>query len=166
MTDKTDPEPHPDETGNLARSAARLGAVQALYQMEITGASAADVIEEFSAHHLGQILDEDQLREADPAFFADLVRGVVYRQVEIDRAINAMLAKGWRMERLDSIVRALLRAAVYELLGRGDVPARVAINEYMDVVHAFLDKEQASFVNGILDGIARKGRGSELTEKP
>lgn len=150
------------EEKRRARSAARLAAVQALYQMELTGAGVDSVIEEFRHHRLGGELDGAKAAEADAPFFADLVRGVVERQIAIDKQVNAMLAEGWRLARLDSILRALLRAATFELMARTDVPARVAIDEYVDLAQAFFDGSETGFVNGALDRIAHALRPDEF----
>ena len=137
------------------RSLARIAAVQALYQMEISGRGAPTVIEEFVHHRFQNDADGEDLAGADEVFFADLLHGVIAHQTEIDQSVNGTLAKGWRMERLDSIARALLRTATYELLGRADVPPKVIINEYLDVAHAFLPEEEVKFINGALDSLAR-----------
>ncbi len=146
------------------RSVARLAAVQALYQMEISGRGAREIVEEFVHHRLGQELYGQRLHEADEPFFTDLVRGVIDRQDDIDQTVNSILSSSWRLERLDSILRALLRTATYELLGRDDVPPKVIINEYVDVAHAFFPAEEVGFVNGALDSIARSRR--DLTGAP
>ncbi len=145
-----------------ARSVARLGAVQALYQMELTGTGVDSVIEEFRRHRLGRDIEGVATAEADVEFFDDLVRGVVGRQVAIDKQVNARLAEGWRLARLDSILRALLRAATFELMARADVPARVVIDEYVELACAFFDGSETGFVNGALDRIARVLRPNEL----
>lgn len=144
------------------RSAARLAAVQALYQLEQSGRGARDVVEEFVHHRLGEEIDGVKFLPADEEFFSDLVRGVIEHQVEIDRSVNATLSATWRMERLDSILRALLRTATYELVGRPDVPPKVVINEYLEVGHAFLESDQVKFVNGALDTLAQQKRGESF----
>ncbi|MFW6027402.1 MAG: transcription antitermination factor NusB [bacterium] len=146
-----------------ARSAARLAVVQALYQMELTGAGLDTVVEEFRRHRLGREIEGAEVAEADADFFEDVVRGVVSRQIGIDKQVNATLAEGWRLSRLDSILRALLRAATYELMARGDVPARVVIDEYAAVAAAFFDGAETGFVNGALDRIARALRPAEFS---
>jgi N utilization substance protein B len=145
-------------------SAARLAAVQALYQMEVTGADAADVVAEFRDHRMREEGDAAGCQEADPVFFADLVKGVVAGQRRIDPLIDAQLAEGWRLKRIDSTLRAILRAGAYELLERADVPARVVINEYIDVAHAFFEGEEPKVVNGVLDGLARTTRAGEFQD--
>ncbi len=144
------------------RSAARLAAVQALYQMDVAHTDLRDVIVEFSVHRLGAELDGDQLQAPDKSFFQNILEGVVKKQLEIDPLINEQLASGWTLSRIDSILRAILRSSVYELLCRSDIPARVIINEYIDIAHAFFEKEEARVVNGVLDHVAKKVRASEL----
>ncbi len=144
---------------NPARSAARLGAVQALYQHEMGGEAIPALLHQFHAHRLGQEIEGADYAEADTAFFDDVVKGVAARQAEIDTLIAGALATGWSLERLDRPMRALLRAAVYELLARGDVAAATVIDEYVDVAHAFDEDKQAKFVNGLLDTVARRVRG-------
>ncbi len=142
------------------RSAARLAAVQALYQMELSGRGARDVVEEFVHHRFAlpgiasDLVENAAPVEAEESYFIDLVKGVVARQVDIDRTVNETLASGWRLERLDSILRALLRTATYELLVKDGVPAKVVINEYVDIAHAFFEGADVKFVNGSLDTIA------------
>lgn len=149
--------------GALLRSAARLAAVQALYQMDVTQIDLNDVIAEFSAHRFGHEMDGATLDHADQPFFADLLRGVVKAQRQIDPLIAEHLAQGWRLSRLDSILRAILRAGVYELLQRTDVPVKVIINEYVEVAHAFFEDDEPGVVNGILDRLARKLRAAEMS---
>ena len=148
--------------GHDARHAARLAAVQALYQMELTGIDAEAVAQEFIEHRFpaesGATPDED--------FFGAIVRGVPHHQVEIDRAIAKCLAADWRLERVDSILRAILRAAAFELIGRPDVPARVAIDEYVEIAHAFFSADEPSFVNAALDKMAHRKRAPEFGETP
>lgn len=140
------------------RSASRLSAVQALYQMDVASTDLNDVIEEFSSHRLGHEVDGDVYKEADNGFFQALVKGVVEHQKEIDPLLNDHLAEGWRLPRIDSILRAILRSGAFELLHRKDVPPKVVISEYIDVAHAFFEGEEPKVVNGVLDRIARKSR--------
>ncbi len=144
------------------RSAARLAAIQALYQMDMTSIDSPRVIAEFEAHRLGQEIEGSQYCEAEAAFFRDLVDGVVREQLRVDPLIDDHLAEGWRLHRVDSILRAILRAGAYEILGRSDVPARVVINEYVDLAHAFFEGEEPKVVNGILDKLARASRPREF----
>jgi transcription antitermination protein NusB len=147
------------------RSSARLAAVQALYQMDVGGASVSQTISQFVAHHLGKEVAGDQYRPADADFFATLIKGVVARQVEIDPLIDAALTDDWPVTRINVTLRAILRAAGYEMLFRKDVPAKVVISEYMDVANAFFGAAEAGMVNGVLDRIARQHRRAEMTGK-
>jgi N utilization substance protein B len=142
-----------------ARSAARLGAAMALYQREMAGAAVGALVEEFRAHRLGAQLDDGlELRAADEAFFEDVVRGAVAREAEIDALIAAALSEGWTLARLDRPLRAVLRAASYELLARPDVPAGAVIDDYVEVAKALGDQALAGFANGVLDRVAREVR--------
>lgn len=146
-----------------ARSAARLAAVQALYQQHMEGTALAKLLDEFHQHRLGRTIDEDAFEEAEYAeaevpFFDDVVRGVDARKDEIDALVAGKLASGWSLARLDRAMLQVLRAGTYELLARADVPAAVVINEYVEVAKAFFDDGQAKFVNGILDAVAKEAR--------
>ncbi|HWA60007.1 MAG TPA: transcription antitermination factor NusB [Caulobacteraceae bacterium] len=145
--------------GRQARSVARLAAVQALYQMEVSGAGAEAVVREFCDHRFDRDIDGDGVRlaEADETFFAELVRGVVEAQGEVDKAIARRLAEGWRLERIDATVRAILRVGAFELM-RQDTPAEVAIDEYVEIAKSFFEGPEAGFVNAALDRIARDAR--------
>jgi transcription antitermination protein NusB len=149
----------------LSRSQARLAAVQALYQMDLAETDLAAIIEEFKDHRLGKDADNGTGGEADPAHFASVLRGVVRRQRDLDPIIDKQLAEGWRLTRIDSIVRAILRAAAFELMELGDVPARVVISEYIDVAHAFFEGDEPRVVNGVLDALARQLRPGQLPER-
>jgi N utilization substance protein B len=140
------------------RSAARLAAVQALYQMEMEGTPLAQLLHEFHQHRLGATIEDVTYVPAEEAFFDDVVTGVDARREEVDGLIAAKLAKGWSMERLDRPMRQILRAGTYELLVRADVPTGSVISEYVDVAHAFYDRREAGFVNGLLDAIAKAVR--------
>ncbi len=152
----------PDHRRATQRSAARLAAVQALYQMDATRIGLDEVIAEFGRFRFGQAggLGDDAEGEVpappDEAFFADLLRGVVHEQERVDGLIAAHLAAGWRLSRLDSTLRAILRAGVYELVAREDVPFKVVISEYIDVARAFFDGDEPRMVNGILDRLAHE----------
>ena len=141
-----------------SRSAARIAAVQALYQMDMTGIDLTDVIAEFEAYRLGKQIEDCQYADAEAAFFRDLIEGVVREQLDIDPLIDQQLAEGWRLTRVDSILRAILRAGVYELMFRDDVPARVVITEYVDIAHAFFAGDEPKVVNGVLDRLGHKIR--------
>ncbi len=149
-------------TGRGARSMARIAAVQALYQMDMAGTDLNDVIKEFETLRFPVTAEALGASETDTQFFADILRGVVRRQRDIDPAIDEQLALGWRLERVDSILRAILRGGVFELMERRDVPARVAINEYIEVAHAFFDGDEPKVVNGVLDRLARRLRPKEF----
>ena len=149
----------------LSRSRARLAAVQALYQMDLAQTDLAAVIEEFKGHRLGADGDDGCAGDADPEHFARVLKGVVRRQREVDPLIDQQLAEGWRLYRVDSIVRAILRAASYELLELSEVPPRVVISEYIDVAHAFFAGDEPRVVNGVLDQLARKLRPGALPER-
>lgn len=155
----------PDSHNAASRRGARLAAVQALYQMEQTDANAETVIAEFVEHRLGRETDISP-GEPDEEFFADLLRGVPKHQVEIDRSVARSLSANWKLERIDSILRAILRSATYELIGRKDVPAKVVIDEYVAMAHAFFGGEEPSFVNAVLDRLAHRKRAVEFGETP
>ncbi len=146
-----------------ARSAARLAAVQALYQQHMEGTALARLLDEFHQHRLGRTIDDDDFDDAEYAdaevpFFDDVVRGVAARRDEIDALVAGKLASGWSLARLDKAMLQVLRAGTYELIARADVPTAVAITEYVEVAKAFFDDGQAKFVNGILDAVARDVR--------
>jgi N utilization substance protein B len=147
------------------RHAARLASVQALYQMDMAGTDLNAVIEEFVSYRFTKDGGDYGTAHPDATFFAELVRGVVRRQRDIDPVVDKHLATGWRLVRVDSIVRAILRVALFELIERADVPARVVINEYIEVAHAFFDDEEPRVVNGVLDRLARQYRADEF-ERP
>lgn len=144
------------------RGVARLAAVQALYQMDLGGAALPDILAEYEAHRLGKELDGEQYRDADAAFFREIVSGVVADQRTLDPAIDGALASGWPLARVDATLRAILRAGAFELAGRPDVPARVVISEYVDVAKAFFEGEVPAMVNAVLDALARKLRPAEF----
>tara|TARA_B100001179_G_scaffold227738_1_gene210759 strand:+ start:959 stop:1411 length:453 start_codon:yes stop_codon:yes gene_type:complete len=139
-----------------SRSAARLSAVQALYQQQMEGTKTVRLLDEFHQHRLGKVIEDDEYAEADVAFFDDVVKGVDARRDEIDDLLVARLASGWTLARLDKTMLQILRAGSYELLARNDVPKAAAISEYVDVAKAFFDDREAKFVNGILDAVAKE----------
>jgi N utilization substance protein B len=141
-----------------SRSAARLAAVQAIYQQEMEGTPLARLLHEFHEHRLGARIEDAQYHEAERDFFDDIVSGADARREDIDRLIGERLAEGWTLERLDRPMRAILRAGAYELIARPDVPVATVISEYVDVAHAFYDKRESGFVNGLLDAIAKETR--------
>jgi N utilization substance protein B len=144
---KTFDKKNPDKKANR-RGAARLAAVQALYQ--------------FESHWLGNEVEGDQYLPAEEAFFRDVVSGVVRDQSKLDPLIDEALSKGWPLQRIDAIIRAVLRAGSYELEHRKDVPARVVVSEYVDVAHAFVEGDETGMVNAVLDQIARQFRADEF----
>jgi N utilization substance protein B len=146
----------------VARSAARLGAVQALYQMDIGGTDMAEVLAQYGGGRLGDDFNDGQCGEADAGFLKSIVEGVVADQGLIDRKVNDCLGAGWTLARLDATVRAILRAGGFELMFREDVPVRVVINEYVEVAKAFFDASEPKFVNAALDKLARERRPDEV----
>ena len=146
------------QTRSLSRSAARLAAVQALYQQDMEGIPLARLLHEFHEHRLGATIEDATYHDAERDFFDDVVTGTDARRDEIDTLISTRLAEGWTLERLDRPMRAILRAGAYELLARPDVPVGSVISEYVDVAHAFYDKRESGFVNGLLDAIAKETR--------
>jgi N utilization substance protein B len=143
---------------SLSRSAARLAAVQALYQQEMEGTPLPRLLKEFHDHRLGATIEDATYHDAERDFFDDVVTGADARKAEIDGLIGGKLAEGWTLERLDRPMRAILRAGTYELIARTDVPVGSIISEYVDVARAFYDKRESGFVNGLLDGIAKERR--------
>ena len=146
------------------RSSARLACVQALYQIEISGQSADEVIEEFLSHRAGHEIDGERYAVPHRRHFERTVREAAGRADEFDALVAATLAEHWSMERLDAVVRALLRAATCELAACPDVPARVVINEYVELARAFFSEREPAFVNGALDSLARRLRTAEMAD--
>ena len=142
-----------------SRSAARLAAVQALYQQEMEATPLTALLHEFHAHRLGATIEDVEYADAEVDFFDDLVKGVDARRADIDAAITARLAPGWSLDRLDKPMRQILRCGAYELIARADVPTGSVISEYVDVAAAFYDKREKGFVNGLLDAVAKDVRG-------
>lgn len=138
-----------------ARSAARLAAVQALYQQQMESTPLPRLLDEFHQHRLGAEIEDVRFADAEVAFFDDIVRGVDARRAEIDALLESRLAEGWSLARLDRTMLQILRAGTYELLARVDVPKAAAISEYVDVAKAFFDNREAKFVNGVLDAVAK-----------
>jgi transcription antitermination protein NusB len=144
------------------RGAARLAAVQALYQMDIAGSGLNEILAQFESHWLGREVDGAQYLPAEAAFFCDIVRGVVAEQRTLDPMIDTALAGGWPLKRVEALLRAVLRAGAYELGHRSDVPARVVVSEYVDVAGAFLEKDETGMVNAVLHQLARQLRPGEF----
>jgi transcription antitermination protein NusB len=150
--------------GTRRRSVSRLAAVQALYQIDLSGADPDSVVAEFVKHRLGREIDGENYGEADPALFADIVAGAILRQADLDRAISGVLTPDWPLQRLETVLRAILRAGAYELQERADVPARVVISEYLDIAHAFYAGKEPGLINGVLDRLAHVLRPGELRD--
>ncbi len=165
MSGADDAKPNGPASGALARSQARLAAVQALYQMDMAGTDLAEVIDEFNTHRMGEAAEDRTIAGADAEHFARILHGVVRRQKEVDPVIDGQLASGWSLTRVDAILRAILRAGAFELLEETDVPVRVVINEYVNVAHAFFAGDEPRVVNGVLDALARKLRPGALPER-
>ena len=146
----------------IERSAARLAAVQALYQMDVTGKTLPDIFAEFETFWIGREIEGDQYNGAELAFFRDILSGVLADQGPLDRSINTTLVAGWPLARIDSVMRATLRGGAYELKKRKDIPARVVIKEYVDVAGAFFGPEESGMINAVLDGMARQYRTAEF----
>jgi N utilization substance protein B len=153
----TDPKPPPSR-----RQAARLAAVQALYQWQEGQDQPADIIEQFLKVRTGESGEAGMRRDADRPLFKDVVEGTAAHKDELERTVSAALSSDWTWTRIDRLVRAILLAGVYELVHRRDVPARVAINEYVEITHAFYDQRESTFVNSVLDRVARQERAAEL----
>jgi transcription antitermination protein NusB len=144
------------------RSAARLAVVQALYQMEVAGKGLNEIFAEFESHWIGREIEGVQYKPAELTFFRDVLQGVLTDQVAIDRQIDRALSGGWPLARVESVMRAALRAGAYELRSRKDVPARAVIKEYVDVAGAFFGPTESGMVNAVLDRIARDERAAEM----
>ncbi|MBB4954310.1 N utilization substance protein B [Agrobacterium vitis] len=147
----------PVKTANQ-RGAARLAAVQALYQMDMAGSGVLEVVAEYETHRLGQELDGETYLKADASWFRSLVAGVVRDQTKIDPLIRQALQDDWSLSRVDSTVRAILRAGTFELLERKDVPVAVIVTEYVEIAHAFFQEDEPKLVNAVLDRIAKQVR--------
>lgn len=154
--------PKPQFTTGEKRSAARLGAVQALYQMEIAAKGLNEVFAEFESFWLGREIEGDQYKPAEGKLFRLLVNGVLHEQIEIDRKVDQLLADGWPLKRIEAIMRAVLRAGAYEVMFRPDTPIRVAISEYVDIASSFLDRDEVGMINAVLDRLAKELRADEL----
>jgi len=159
--------PSPSSDGRPAnkRGAARLAAVQALYQMDLASTPLHDILAEFESHWIGREVEGEQYLPAEAAFFREVVKGVVSEQRKLDPMINEALSQGWPLKRIEALLRAILRAGAYELDKRGDIPARVIVSEYVDVANAFVEKSETGMVNAVLDQIARRLRADEF-ERP
>jgi N utilization substance protein B len=144
------------------RGAARLAAVQALYQMDLAATPLHEILAEFESHWIGREVEGEQYLPAEAAFFREVVGGVVAEQRRLDPLIDAALAQSWPLKRIETVLRAILRAGAYELDKRTDIPARVIVSEYVDVAHAFVERDETGMINAVLDQIARHLRGAEF----
>jgi len=153
---------HKDERKVNRRGAARLAAVQALYQMDIAGTGLNEILAEFESHWLGREVEGAQYLPAEAAFFRDVVQGVVREQRQLDPLIDRTLSAGWPLKRIETVLRAVLRAGAYELDHRRDVPARAVVSQYVDVANAFVDKDETGMINAVLDELARQLRTGEF----
>lgn len=144
------------------RGAARLAVVQALYQMDLAGTGINDILAEFESHWLGREVEGEQYLPAEAAFFRDVINGVVREQRVLDPMIDEALETSWPLKRIETVIRAALRAGAYELANRPDIPARVVITEYADVAAAFVERDETGMVNAVLDQLARRLRGAEF----
>jgi N utilization substance protein B len=147
----------------IRKSAARLNAVQALYQMDVAATPLPEILAQFESHWIGREIEGDEIAPADLTLFRDIVGGVLREQRTIDPVLDAALVNGWPLKRIEAVLRAVLRAGAYELASRMDVPARVVVAEYVNVAAAFLDREETGMVNAVLDGLARDKRADEFT---
>ena len=161
MNAKTTPGASEPRKANQ-RGAARLAVVQALYQMDLANTGLNDILAEFESHWLGREVEGSQYLPAEAAFFRDVVAGVVREQRTLDPMIDAALASGWPLKRIETVLRAALRAGAYELAHRPDVPARVVVTEYADVAAAFVEREETGMINAVLDQLARQLRVAEF----
>ena len=156
-----DPSQSEDRKANR-RGAARLAAVQALYQMDIAGTGLNEILAEFESHWLGREVEGAQYLPAEAAYFRAIVEGVVREQLKLDPLIDEALSEGWPLKRIETVLRAVLRAGAYELDRRSDVPARIVISEYVDVANAFVDRDETGLINAVLDQLARQLRPGEF----
>lgn len=155
-------QPRREDRKANRRGAARLAAVQALYQMDVAAKGLNEIFAEFESHWIGQEVDGSQYLPAEAAFFREIVSGVVSDQRRLDPIIDDALSNGWPLKRIEALMRAVLRAGVYELDRRRDIPARVIVSEYVDVANAFVDKDETGMINAVLDELGRKLRADEL----
>ena len=156
------PAPRNEDRKANRRGAARLAAVQALYQMDIAGTGLNEILAEFESHWLGREVEGAQYLPAEAAYFRAIVEGVLREQLKLDPLIDKALSDGWPLKRIETVLRAVLRAGAYELDRRSDVPARIVISEYVDVANAFVDRDETGLVNAVLDQLARQLRPGEF----
>ena len=155
----------PKERKANRRGAARLAAVQALYQMDVAGTPINEILAQFESHWMGREVEGEQYLPVEAAFFRDIVNGVVREQRKLDPLIDAALQQGWPLKRIEAVLRAALRAGAYELDHRKDIPARVIVSEYVDVAHAFVEGDETGMVNAVLDQLAREMRAQEFSSR-
>jgi N utilization substance protein B len=157
--------PAPKDASRKAnrRGAARLAAVQALYQMDVAGTDLNDILAQFESHWIGREVEGEQYLPAEAAFFRDVVSGVLREQRALDPLIDDALNKGWPLRRIETVLRAVLRAGGYELAHRSDVPGRVIVSEYADIAAAFVEREEIGMVNGVLDQLGKQLRATEFS---
>ena len=164
MNGEPEAAPIASPSGRRRRAAARLAAVQALYQMDVAAKGLNEVFAEFETHWMGREVEGVEYEQADVDFFRRIITGVLADQVALDRAADNLLADGWPLKRIEAVMRAVFRAAAHELKQRKDIPARVVITEYVDVAAAFLAKDEVGMVNAVLDKLAREFRASEFDQ--
>jgi N utilization substance protein B len=157
----TNPQPKEARKANK-RGAARLAAVQALYQMDLAGTGLNDIMAEFESHWLGGEIEGEQYLPAEASYFREIVAGFVDAQSRLDPQIDSALVRGWPLQRIDAVLRAVLRAAAYELEQRGDVPARVVVAEYVDVAGAFVGTSETGMANAVLEQLAHQLRAADF----
>ncbi|MFL9827344.1 transcription antitermination factor NusB [Rhodoplanes sp. SY1] len=158
-------EPKPVRKANR-RGAARLAAVQALYQMDIAATPLHEILAQFESHWIGREVEGEQYLPAEESFFRDIVNGVVEGQRKLDPLVDQALESSWPLKRVEAILRSVLRAGAWELDKRRDIPARVVVSEYVDVANAFVDRDETGMVNAVLDEVARRLRAGEFDPAP
>lgn len=167
MTASTENRPTPNGPRSAnKRGVARLAAVQALYQMDVAGTGVLEVVAEYESFRLGKEVDGNQYLDADPQWFRSIVAGVVDNQLQLDPLIHQALTEDWPLSRLDSTLRAILRAGAWELKTRNDVPTAVIVSEYVDIAKAFYTEDEPKLVNAVLDRLAFQLRGESRGVKP
>ncbi len=163
--DPKPPDPKPQVPRGERRSAARLAAVQALYQMDLAAKGLNEVFAEFESHWMGREIEGEQYKPAEAGLFRALVQGVLDEQRVLDPRIDTALADGWPLKRVEAVMRAILRAGSYELMFQKDVPVKVVISEYVDIARAFFEREETNMINAVLDRLGREAREGELAAR-
>jgi len=146
----------------VAKSAARLGAVQALYQMDLSASDLGETLAQFASRVIGEDFDNGECGAADYKHLRDVVEGTVREQALIDVTVDKQLSNEWPIHRINAILRAVLRAGAFEIMFKENVPAKVAINEYVNVASAFFDKDEPALANAVLNALARARRPDEF----